>query len=286
MEQKLQKAVKTLANMREVEIPVGRISRLVEKGEVGKLEIYEALEKYGYEWTKNKWQLYEPQWIQNAIKQFEQDLEGEGFHELLIWIPDIEGERLDMFHDYLTNMELFIEGEIKKRSSEKPTVSDIPVTSYDQHLLEQWEAHEYARGLKHAEDFPYVLRNSFFVNLCAYLETDLCEHCSNRVNAPVIKNAVNQLIGSLKNKIPEWQEISRYVDIRNCIVHDGSILGDSRDVSDKSHDRDKRIRKYCETKANIVILGNEIILEKGFCEDALKTIERFLRKVKIVSLDL
>ena len=307
MDRKLQKAIKILASMLKEDIPIGRIVYSIQEGSINELEIYNLLEKHGYEWINSKWQLYRPEWLLDVVKQFKHDMQGDGsfyhmqgdgFYKLLLFKPVSEkesekDERIRVFGNYLANMESFVEGEIKKRSSEwgrveeknqKIDINEKLVTPHEQDLLDQIAYNDYIvweTELRHTKDFAHILRNSFFVNLCAHLENDLCTQCSDPVSSPTIKSATKQLIHSLVNKIPEWQDILRFVDIRNCIVHNDSILNQSR-----QDERDKRIVNYCKTKKNIVIKDDAITLEKGFCEDALRTVERFLQKIKIILSDL
>jgi hypothetical protein len=67
----------------------------------------------------------------------------------------------------------------------------------------------------------------------------------------------------------EWEEICRYRQIRNCIVHNnGRFAGD------------KQFRAYLESKRPAIKLDNDrIAVSAGFCIEAIDTIEAFVIQV-------
>jgi hypothetical protein len=229
-----------------------------------------------------------PQWLKNAIKQFENDLQGDGLHSfykyymLTFIFPGEKEDRIDLFRDYLANMELLTESTVKKLSEYvAPTINEGPTTAYDQYELETWLAYEYdiwVRQKELAGNFVYVLRNSFFVNLCSFLETHLVDLSSSEARSSIVITAVKSLVGELIKKVPEWEMIMHYIDIRNCIVHSDGFLNESS--------RDKKIRDFSSRTKNLLIRENKVILEKGFCEDATETVSRFLRKLDVILIDI
>lgn len=105
----------------------------------------------------------------------------------------------------------------------------------------------------------------------------------------IIKDSTHKLItGSLAAKIPEWNDMLRFVDIRNCIVHSQNYLDNKT--------RDELIRNYSKKTQGLTIIEKKnpfnemqtqkIILEKEFCHNALKTVEFFRGRLHFILSEL
>lgn len=284
---KLEQAINKLADIFEEKIPFGRIAQLVEKGQLSDSEIYNTLEKYGYFWRNNKWELHQPKWLQQASKRFASDYRGTAFSELAIWNPPTPNFdfSISLFHDYLWTMESFVEIEVQKRASELKEFEENPLSNMvkkahhnqldDMEIYHELQIRE--RDLQLVEDFVYVLRQSFFVNLWAFVENYLKDICPDqKFGRNVIESAFKHLVGPLVNQIPEWKEVLPLGYIRNCIIHCDAIVDKSK--------RSKEIRQYCNNKDFLQISEQDkLIFEKGFCENTLETVERFLLKTHLIN---
>lgn len=192
-----------------------------------------------------------------------------------IWaVPLMTGS----FRQYLETMEGFIETWREERLED---TDDLPNdVSLELHL--------------EVEGFEQILRQSYFVGLCSYLESRLVRECRYRresEDAPlfekrrkICKEAMKYLV---KRGIKDfrgsrdWNEIMYYLKLRNCIVHSNGELTDQF--------RHKEVlRDYIDDRAPSLSLScfDEVILSKRFCQEATDTIDRFLFSVLEACRDL
>jgi len=133
------------------------------------------------------------------------------------------------------------------------------------------------------------------MNLYACLESRLAEECYRRDRE--WRNAVKEYTKSDKltqamqyliriqsitfslGDSTEWYKIQGdYRRLRNCIAHNEGRL------NERFRDRNK-LKKYVDRRPALTLspYGDEIILGKDFCEEALGTVSRFLLSVLIAS---
>lgn len=151
-------------------------------------------------------------------------------------------------------------------------------------------------------EFSGFLRNSFFVSLYAYFENKLIRECRLRKTNfilldfddirgfDVIERVKKYFTKVLRTNFPsnthEWETIQDYRIIRNCIVHAQGKLEELKDKKDR-----EKLQRFVSKNKNISLFRNEedpihffknngeIHIDKGFCEEACKTVETFLTMV-------
>jgi len=130
-----------------------------------------------------------------------------------------------------------------------------------------------------------LLRRSFLVSLYAFIEYSLLDIC-RFVRRKDVKASVSDIKGQndidkakvyitkvlcadFPSTASQWADIQASRRIRNCIVHNGG------EVEDGSIDR-KPIEDYIRANRGLLRLsGNEILLERGFCEKMLQVAMEF-----------
>jgi len=87
-----------------------------------------------------------------------------------------------------------------------------------------------------------------------------------------------QRISFSLGKSAEWAKIQNYRILRNCIVHNEGKLNERTNSYDK-------LKKYVECNPTLSLskYGDEIILDRGFCEEMIDIVERFLLSVLVAS---
>ncbi len=208
------------------------------------------------------------------------------------WDMSVAKAEIFLFQDYLTVMEQFLESETQKhRKSLEHLIASGQVyydketgvdQNYDSEMLNQ------------IFSFKDTLRKSFFISLYSFLEFTMLQECRSRKNEDkTILLSLDDLAGQngidkaqtyftkvlrLKSPsdTPEWSEIQNYKTLRNCIVHAGGRIEDIKTVSDQ-----EKLKAFIARKAHKRTLWlsdyDGVILDKGFCEKALATIEKFLQ---------
>lgn len=201
------------------------------------------------------------------------------------------------FRDYLASMETFLEDESQKHSEnlraleERMKLGELAEPSDPGQMPAEMEYDYYQRVM--IEEFINILRKSFFVNLYAALESRLIKECHyheerkqtgesrtkrslSDTSGSVVQKAMTylekvQCINFSRGESMEWAEIQNYRVLRNCIVHNGGRL------NERTRKRGK-LRKFIDRKPTLSLseYDDEIILGKGFCEEAVNTVERFL----------
>jgi len=149
------------------------------------------------------------------------------------------------------------------------------------------EAFEFSYSAKPENSYPNILRKSAFTNLFSYIEVLLIEVCnlfrltdsklgvSDMRGQNEIDRARTYLSEVLQISFPstsqEWQEIQKYRNLRNCIIHNDGKLNERLNSKKKSI-----LTDYIKHKANVLALVNdEIIIRNGFCIEVLETTEKF-----------
>lgn len=128
-----------------------------------------------------------------------------------------------------------------------------------------------------------ILMNSFFTASFALFEYHLTWLCGHVQQSRDIPFSVNDLKYSLTNRAksyltklcipfpsdaPEWQEINRYQEIRNKIMHEGGFVSDTWGNY-----------SYADANGIVNAPAERLELTRPFCEKALKDFERFLLMV-------
>lgn len=204
------------------------------------------------------------------------------------WDLSATSAEIGLFEEYLVAMEKFLEDETQKHSeSLKNLIAKGEIyydgetgleSNYDSHRLDLLSA------------FKDRLRRSFFVSVFSFLESELLSECHYRktqdkdillnfndlAGQSSIDKAVTYLTKVLRldhpRKFPEWIEIQNYKILRNCIVHAQGRVDQMKLESDQ-----RTLKGYIAQKKNLSFTwGEEVSLDKGFCEEALTTIEAFL----------
>ena len=187
-------------------------------------------------------------------------------------------------------MEGFLESQTQKHEeSEKELIASGqikcddesgPEANYDSHMLYL------------ISSFEDMLRKSFFVSLYSFFESVVLNEC--RARKSIKENIfldLSDLAGQndidkaktyftkvlqldFPRSTPEWGEIQNYKTLRNCVIHAQGRIDDMRAESDQ-----KKLRIFVANKKTLSLreYQGEVIFKKGFCEEALVTIEKFLR---------
>lgn len=139
------------------------------------------------------------------------------------------------------------------------------------------------------DEFTNLMRSSFFVSIFSYLEAQLNKECRDSQNEDTqikislddihgagINRAKTYLIKVLDTSFPFdddsiWEQIQWFNKIRNCIVHNEGKV------------KEKDMIKYIENQPNLhceMFFGsNYMILDDGFCENAITVIGTFLKSL-------
>lgn len=288
---KLRNALKILAKEFESELPPIYIEKLFKEKQINEQQIYDDLANRQYEWKQGEWRRPTPNWIKDAINQFDSDLKGA--YKIQSPFSIREYSRFPIFHDYLKVMEDFIETEISVREKEWQRVSEESEPDEWNNLPPEWEL--ITQHLQSAESFYDLLRVSFFINLISYTELFLTDRFKGKPpRNSVIKSITSDLVGPLIEKLPGWKDIQIYLHIRNCLVHEDGFLDDS----DKANVmRNNEIRQYVSKTNSLKIIyvinvysGKEefekVALTKEFCIEALSKLEDFALAVEFVAQKL
>jgi hypothetical protein len=153
-----------------------------------------------------------------------------------------------------------------------------------------------------------IFRSYFFVAIYQHFENLLIKLCNEKENNPDLinfrdiygKNCIDKcktfLTKVVKIRLPDetpWQKMSNYNKLRNIIVHNRSQIDSSQRGNEilkfakgnKSlyllndlYEDNKEQFEYGEM--NDVIDNYEIILEKGFCEEALDDFDLFINSLE------
>jgi len=138
-------------------------------------------------------------------------------------------------------------------------------------------------------EFTNLMRSSFFISLYSYLEAWLNNECrESQMENPHIKISLDDINGAgiyraktylvkvLDTSFPfsndrNWERIQWFSKIRNCIVHNEGKV------------KDKDLKKYIVNQPELrceMFFGYEyVILDEGFCENAIAVMGAFLRSL-------
>jgi hypothetical protein len=198
------------------------------------------------------------------------------------------------FWEYLKNMEGFLEPDIHKYRSRLDEIKrridagELEDPDDPEMYLSDWVA-DIEYDLYQIENLANLLRKTFFTSLYSHLEARVVARCKSYNKEWIkalakeyrqgskLKEALSYLVivqgvGLEIDTDEAWQEIEKYNILRNCIVHDEGIL------NEQTHNLDI-LRDYIYDKSTLSLENDTILFAKGFCEEALETIEGFLHQV-------
>jgi hypothetical protein len=192
----------------------------------------------------------------------------------------IKGSMNDI-EDYLVKTTEEFETDINEQ---KKTLKHKQRTQFDiDHVLEY---------IYYYDEFPYILRNSFFVSAYSLFEFDIDIICRKLKTTKQIPINLNDLSGYLLKRLKlyfklaaveysfnskTWKAINKYSKLRNCIVHSNGLL--------KKDDKDyKTLINYVKEKDIIKeryiisdeVAEQEIGLTRKFCEEVVETMQKFI----------
>lgn len=203
-----------------------------------------------------------------------------GAPDALWWATEFE---LHTFYSYLFTLDTFLSKEIE--------VSRTKVNELQKDPDEFFDLNHYEYTLYQHELFTNLMLKTFIVGLCTFLESSLVRRCrevERKHNYPLsvkdlsgqgIQQAINylrkvhQIEYPLENSI-EWMRLQSVSKLRNCIVHNGGRL-------DESPRHVQEIKKYISTEPGVSLDAdtNEIVLNREYCEKALRTVTKFLHAI-------
>lgn len=198
-------------------------------------------------------------------------------------IEQIEFEsEISFYIRYLTNLEEFFTIQRQRINNEFEKFLDKEIDKETRRIAEQAQ-YEYFAG---ANDSENLFRKSFIANIYSFLEDRMISECRRLKREDIllefddvagqdgIDKAQTYFTKVLQVRLPntEWADIKNIQRLRNCIVHGRGRLSKVRESKAK-----EKLRAYISENNNLNLTGNEVYLEKGYCEDAYKTIETFLK---------
>ena len=135
------------------------------------------------------------------------------------------------------------------------------------------------------EEFKTILFNSLFAASFALFEHKLsavCRQVQKAAGSPFSADdirgrnrmdSIKRYLEAFGIEVPledsEWQELSRYQEVRNKIMHAGAALPESGDLA-----RYARNREIASSWT-----GRELELNRSFCDEAIRNLEQFSLKV-------
>lgn len=182
----------------------------------------------------------------------------------------------DTLNEYLNSMEGYLQKATKqfeaRVNKQKRTLTPEQFNEFTIDYVEE--------SIFYCDEFPKIVRNSFFVSAYSLLEFD-----KGRIRRMLrkAKQKPTNLSGLIDSEI--CQEINNYSKVRNCVVHNNGLV--------KESDRDyKALIEYISKKGLImersIIVDEtaepEIGLTKEFCKEAVDTMQKFVDAVYKTSM--
>lgn len=222
----------------------------------------------------------------------------DGEAELFVLLPLLDSEfesKMLLFELYLLTTENFLETEVQRLEEElKRKEKDV-----NEPWIEILICREETRSQKEIiNKFANILRKSFFISLYGFLESQLFQLCHSlksydeknmparpekqRFKSKEAKPFLEKIKFPLDTGI--WQDISdNYRRLRNCIIHHAGKPDGTRE--------EKELREYICRVSTLSLRkeededAEEIILEQGFCDEVLDTINKFFDRLLIALAD-
>lgn len=197
------------------------------------------------------------------------------------------------FYTYLKTMVAFLEKQKEFPTEKIQDLLERPIsldTEETEEILRRSDEYEfYAEQIWQFEEFKAQLFNSFFVAVYVHLETELTRCCHDLEKHRPQAVSLNDLTGkgvqqsiAYLSKVQsinlmainksEWEKISNYNLLRNCIVHCQGRL----DLFSKK----QQLRKFILSPESKLTLEEEVcMLSKEFCFESLATMRKFLKSL-------
>lgn len=180
---------------------------------------------------------------------------------------------LEDLKDFLIDVSKFID-ETKNRLSSKEFPS-VPL-----HEVETLKDHyEYT--------FGEILRKSFIVTLCIFLEQELGTYCKEfkkqlklDISWKDFKGAALERFKLYINKLLKlklnlsntmWQDLQGIISLRNCLVHSNGNLENFSDA--------ERIRAFSKRHNSLVIDEDGVEISVKICQECLGIIKDFIKTI-------
>jgi hypothetical protein len=182
----------------------------------------------------------------------------------------------------------FMETVVDREEDEEEDYYDREYEDDDEPFIRSVRSLSYFQGssYRYTIEFPNIMRTSLFLSCYAFLENHLLTMCKEIQRKKKLELAVDDLNhkGIVKAQVylkkvvglnfpdqsPEWNYIKKCNKIRNCIVHNGSLI-DSNDKSLRN-----TIKSIHGIRIDNFFLEEKIRLEKDFCFDFIKNMRTFL----------
>jgi hypothetical protein len=161
----------------------------------------------------------------------------------------------------------------------------------DDPFIRSINSFSYFQGSRHrySVEFPSIMRTSLFLSCYSFLENHLITICKEIQRKKKLELGVGDLkhngiekaqvylkkVAGLNfpEQSPEWNYIKKCNKIRNCIVHNGSLI-------DENNKNLRDIIKSMNTiRTDNFILEEKIRLEKGFCFDFIQNMRTLLNDI-------
>ncbi|MDZ5784465.1 hypothetical protein [Marinococcus luteus] len=180
---------------------------------------------------------------------------------------------LQNFLAYVENNEIYFNSELKKTEEILRSMKyrdELSDEEFDNVLDEAVDNHNF-----YNEVFPEIMRNSTLISLFSFFENTLVSYCEKYkgsekkledMNGGSTIDKVKKYIKEFINKefdsnSKEWMFIKDLQKVRNCIVHQNSIIEDSK--------HKKAIYNIIEKNSKLEIYKGKIIIREGYLEEAI-----------------
>jgi len=191
---------------------------------------------------------------------------------------------LNELEEYLNTTEKYL--QIAKNDLETRLDERVKgLSPQEREELSDFYSDEYWR---YSERFPRILRNSFLVSAQSLLEYELDVFCEKIKKEQQIPINWRDLKGDTLERAKlyfqlakfrvsyddrTWQEINRYSEIRNCIVHKNGLI--------EGFQRNKDLINYINKNGIISqdTIKKEMALTEKFCKDVIQTLRDFLDNI-------
>ena len=170
----------------------------------------------------------------------------------------------------------FSDTEIEKRTTEAMLI--LMFQTYDDDDVDNSPGYPYNIN----QAFPNLFRRSLFTITYSIFETKISNRCKILREQGDLKLSVSDLngrgirrsktylekvVGLDLSASKEWSAILAYTKLRNCLVHnDGRVSGCQYA---------KFLRNYAVRHKFLELDHNEILLKRGYCEEAIEALAKF-----------
>lgn len=187
--------------------------------------------------------------------------------------------------EYLSSMEDYLK-KATEQFEARVSEQEKTLTSEQFH---EFEIDHVEESIFYRDEFPKIVRNSFFVSAYSLFESNLGRICGKLKSEKKVPIGWKDLQGSTLNQFKlytklagldlpcddkTWQEIKKYSEVRNSIVHDNGLLKEDK----------KELAQYAKGKGLIMersiivdeATESEIGLTEHFCKEVVNTMQGFI----------